>query len=141
MRLAGLITLASWLVGSGVTGQIPSSCPARAPTNRFLKKAGCPWIRQGDNGTIGSCCEEKDSCYSNCNKKKNECDEEFRGCMLDLCINEFVPANPEWGDTTKCLDYWNQLDAAGARRWRLHRAEDFSCQAYERARKSGRCTT
>ncbi|KAK9710518.1 hypothetical protein K7432_008379 [Basidiobolus ranarum] len=136
--LTGLIPILTWAM-IGVESQIPTTCPAPPPSKGFLKNSGCYLIRKADGGTIADCCDKKDECYSNCKETKSGCDEAFRECMLDLCINEFVPANPTW-DTSRCIAYWNQLEAAGSKRWRLERAEDFSCVAYEQARKTARCS-
>ncbi|RNA18370.1 group XIIA secretory phospholipase A2 [Brachionus plicatilis] len=34
---------------------------------------------------ITKCCNEHDTCYATCNKKKQDCDNLFRKCLLNFC--------------------------------------------------------
>lgn len=34
---------------------------------------------------ITKCCNDHDTCYATCNKKKQDCDNLFRKCLLNFC--------------------------------------------------------
>ncbi len=49
--------------------------------------AGSDWVVPDSPGGFDytRCCEEHDKCYADCNKTKEQCDEEFRECMYRRC--------------------------------------------------------
>ena len=35
-----------------------------------------------------TCCDEHDKCYDTCNNDRNQCDEDFKSCLDNVCLLE-----------------------------------------------------
>ncbi|KAK9761414.1 hypothetical protein K7432_013702 [Basidiobolus ranarum] len=121
----------------------PLFCPEVPGVVEYLSgvQAGCGMIKANDRGLFTLCCDLHDQCYGRCGVTKFECENEFRQCMYGLCP-EFARRNAalNWGDINRCDAYWSQFGGTAWALWRIGRAQDFSCDAFETAQRNAGCS-